>query len=350
MKIVVLAGGLCTERDVSLASGAGICRALLNRGHQALLIDVFMGIFYDGENLEELFTLPGANLEIANKISTVEPDLELIKASRKDQSPCMIGENVLKLCQLADITFLGLHGGIGENGQLQATFDVFGIKYTGPNYLSSGIAMDKDLTKQIFKANGIKTPGGVLLHKKAQNLSLNDLGLSLPVVVKPSIGGSSIGVYLPETESEYYEVVEKAFEYENEVLVEPFISGREFTCGYIDGSTLPIIEIIPKSGFFDYANKYQDGMTEEICPAPIDVCLANQISEITKKVCSSLKIDVYSRADFIVTPDNEIYCLEVNTLPGMTSNSLIPKSAEAIGVSYEDLCELIIEKSLKRYQ
>ncbi len=350
MKIVVLAGGLCTERDVSLSSGAGICKALLNRGHKAILVDVFMGISHSGENLDELFSLPGANLAIADKIKTTEPDLEAIKASRKDQSPCMIGENVLALCQMADITFLGLHGGIGENGQLQATFDVYGIKYTGPNYLSSGIAMDKDLTKQLFKANGIQTPGGVLLHKSEQRKSLSELGLSLPVVVKPSIGGSSIGVYLPETETEYCEVVEKAFQYEDEVLVEPFISGREFTCGYIDGDTLPIIEIIPKSGFFDYANKYQDGMTEELCPAPIDESLAKRISDVTINVCNALKIDVYSRADYIVTPDNEIYCLEVNTLPGMTPNSLIPKSANAVGISYEDLCELIIEKSLKRYQ
>lgn len=349
MKIVVLAGGLSTERDVSLASGAGICKALISKGHEAVLIDLFLGLEWNG-NLSDVFTMEGANLSIAEGIHTEEPDLNKIKEARKDKSNSLIGENVIELCRMADITFLGLHGGIGENGQLQATFDVLGIKYTGPNYLGSAIAMDKGVTKQIFQKNNIPTPGGTWLSKDCKDITVNELGLSLPVVVKPCAGGSSIGVFIPKTEEEFEEALRKSFSYEDEVIVEPYIKGREFACGYIDGKALPVIEIIPKTGFFDYANKYQADLTEEICPANIPNEVSTRMMEATVSACKALKLDVYSRADFLLTESGEIYCLEVNTLPGMTSASLMPKEANAAGIAYEDLCELIIEKSLDKYR
>lgn len=348
MKIVVLAGGLSTERDVSLASGAGICRALLSRGHEAVLIDLFMGIEWDMNHLSDVFTLKGSNLEIADTISTVEPDLKAIKAARKDQSDSLIGENVIELCRLADITFLGLHGGIGENGQLQAAFDVLGIKYTGPNYLGSAIAMDKGITKQIFQKNNIPTPGGTWLRKEDKDTSLEQLGLTLPVVVKPCSGGSSIGVFIPETKEAFEQALTDSFKYEDEVIIEPYIKGREFACGYIDGKALPIIEIVPKDGFFDYSNKYQADGATEICPANIPEDIAMRMQTETVRACKALKLDVYSRADFLLTDNGDIFCLEVNTLPGMTATSLMPQEAKAAGICYEDLCELIIEKSLER--
>ncbi|MFI3208937.1 MAG: D-alanine--D-alanine ligase [Eubacteriales bacterium] len=350
MKIVVLAGGLSTERDVSLTSGSDICKALLAKGHEAVLIDLFMGIKCEKDNLASIFTIPGANLEIASSIKTTEPDLDAIKAARDDQSNCMLGENVIELCRMADITFLGLHGGIGENGQLQATFDVLGIKYTGPNYLGSAIAMDKGITKQIFLKNNIPTPAGIWLTKDNQNTPLADLGLTLPLVVKPCNGGSSIGVYITETQEEYRDALDKAFTYEDEVIVEAYIKGREFACGYVDGTVFPIIEIIPKTGFFDYANKYQADLTEEICPAQLDEETAIRIQTATLEAYHALKLDVYSRADWLLTESGDIYCLEMNTLPGMTPNSLLPQEARAAGVAYGDLCELIIEKSLARYK
>ena len=349
MKIVVLAGGLSTERDVSLASGAGICKTLREKGHDAFLLDVFLGFPYDSDKLEEVFTLPNAGLEIAEGIKTTEPDLAAIKASREDQSDCFVGPNVIEICRLADIVFMGLHGDVGENGKLQATFDILGIKYTGPNYLGSALAMDKGIAKQIFKMSGVPTPMGTALKKEKKDAALSDLGLALPVVVKPCSGGSSIGVYIVNTEEEYKKAIEKSFTYEDEVVIEPYIKGREFACGIIDGKALPVIEIIPKTGWFDYSNKYQAGATEEICPAQIPDEVAERIQRATELAFKSLKLDVYSRADFLWDANDDIYCLEMNTLPGMTSASLLPKEAKAAGIEYADLCELIIEKSLARY-
>ncbi len=349
MKIVVLAGGLSTERDVSLSSGAGICKTLRERGHQAFLLDVYLGFPCDSNKLEEVFTLPNAGLEIAEGIKTTEPDLAAIKASREDQSDCFIGPNVIDICRLADIVFMGLHGDVGENGKLQATFDILGIKYTGPNYLGSALAMDKGIAKQIFKMSGVPTPLGTALKKEQKGTPLAELGLSIPVVVKPCSGGSSIGVYIAHTKEEYDEAIEKSFRYEDEVVIEPYIKGREFACGIIDGKALPVIEIIPKSGWFDYANKYQSGATEEICPADIPAEVTEKMQRATELAFKALKLDIYSRADFLLDGNGDIYCLEVNTLPGMTATSLLPQEAKVAGIEYGELCELIIEKSLARY-
>lgn len=347
MKIIVLAGGLSTERDVSLTSSAGICRTLLEKGHDAFLLDVFMGLPYDADKLEEVFTLPGHGLDIVKNIGTEEPDLAAVKASRPDQSDCFLGPNVIELCRMADITFLGLHGGEGENGKLQATFDLLGIKYTGPNSLGCAIAMHKGVTKQVFMESGVPTPNGVCIHKNKNKKDLESLGLSLPVVVKPCSGGSSIGVYIVHTEEEYCSALEKSFRYEDELVIEEYIKGREFACGIIDDKALPPIEIIPKTGFFDYANKYQDGATEEVCPANISEELTGKMMDYTVRAFHALKLDVYSRADFLLDDTGNLYCLEMNTLPGMTAASLLPKEARAIGIEYGDLCELIIQKSLE---
>ena len=347
MKIIVLAGGLSTERDVSLASAAGICRTLIEKGHDAFLLDVFLGLENAPENLEDVFTLPGHGLEIAGNIGTAEPDLAAVKASRPDQSDCFLGPNVIELCRLADITFLGLHGGEGENGKLQATFDLLGIRYTGPGSLGCAVAMDKGFTKQVFLQSGIDTPAGACLHKNAADRSVSSLGLDFPVVVKPCSGGSSIGVYIVNTESEYEEALEKSFRYEDEVVIEEYIKGREFACGVIDGEALPPIEIIPKTGFFDYANKYQADATLEVCPADIPEETDRRMRDLTVRAFHALKLNVYSRADFLLDEKGNLYCLEMNTLPGMTAASLLPKEAKAIGIEYGDLCELIIKKSLE---
>ena len=245
---------------------------------------------------------------------------------------------------------MGLHGDVGENGKLQATFDILGIKYTGPGYLGSALAMDKTCTKQIFKMCGVPAPGGTWLRSSDKNRSLAALSMSLPVVVKPCSGGSSIGVYIAETEEEYNKAVEESFRYEDELIIEPYIKGREFAVGVIDGEALPVIEIIPKSGFFDYANKYQADCTAEICPAEIDDFTASRMQRAAEKAFTALKLDIYSRADFLLDEGGNIYCLEMNSLPGMTAASLLPKEAKAAGIAYGDLCELIIQKSLERYQ
>lgn len=349
MRIIVLAGGLSTERDVSLSSAAGICRTLLENGHDAFLLDVFLGLENPPSCLEDVFTLPGHGLEIASQIHTEAPDLEKIKASRPDQSDCFFGPNVIELCRLADITFIGLHGGAGENGELQAAFHLLGIRYTGPDYLGCAVAMDKGLTKQIFLQSGIDTPKGVCLHKDATDKSLEATGLSFPVVIKPCCGGSSIGVSIVHNQEEYEDALAKSFSYENEVVIETFIKGREFACGVLDGKALPPIEIIPKTGFFDYANKYQSGAALEVCPAQIPDSVTKRMQELTVKAFHALKLNVYSRADFLLDDQGNLYCLEMNTLPGMTAASLLPKEAQAAGIEYGQLCEWIIQKSIEAH-
>lgn len=259
MKIIVLAGGYSNERDVSLNSGASICKALRERGHKAYLLDAFLGIQYDSDRLEEVFDATDGGLNIAADIKVTEPDLAALWASRPGDSASYLGPNVLELCSMADITFMALHGSLGENGKLQATFDVLGIRYTGPNSLGCALSMDKGVTKEIFKFQNVPTPDGTHVFKKDKDTSLDALGMHLPVVVKPCSGGSSIGVHIVHTEEEYKEAMKLSFEKEDEVVIEPFIDGREYACGILDGKALPIVEIIPSNGIFDYVNKYQIG-------------------------------------------------------------------------------------------
>ncbi len=355
MKIIVLAGGLSPERDVSLTSGAGICKTLREAGHQAFLLDVFFGLPYDSDKLDEVFDLPNAGLEIADGIKTTMPDVKLLKTQRSDQSDCYLGPNVIELCRMADITFMALHGDVGENGKLQATFDNLGIKYTGPNSLGCALSMNKLVAKQIFKMTKVPTPRGTSLTNKTKNTSLKELGYYLPLVIKPCASGSSIGVFIVHTEEEYYEAIHQSFDvnHEDEVVIEPYIKGREYACGIIAGKALPLVEIIPKGGVFNYANKYQAGGACELCPpVSIDEKTQKKISRAGEKAFEALRLDVYGRADFIVDEnDGKFYCLEMNSLPGMTPASLLPKAADAAGMDYTALCTAIIDESIKvRYQ
>ncbi len=348
MNIIVLAGGYSNERDVSLSSGGSICRALRERGHNAYLLDAFLGLEKAPENLEDVFTLPGGGLEIATGIQTSEPDLDALWASRPGDSPSFLGPNVLELCGLADITFLALHGGLGENGKLQAAFDTLGIRYTGPDSLGCALSMDKGVTKDLFHSAGVPTPYGTHVSRRNKDISLETLQIPLPLVVKPCSGGSSIGVHFVHTEEEFREAMRVSFEKEDEVVIEPFIDGREYACGIFDGQALPLVEIIPDGGVFDYVHKYQSGGASEICPATsVDKETTEAIQKTGVLAAQSLRLNVYCRADFIV--DNhtgQFYCLEVNSLPGMTSASLLPKAAKAAGYEYGEFCEQIIQKSL----
>ena len=333
MKIIVLAGGLSPERDVSLTSGAGICKTLLENGHQAYLLDLYFGLENAPANLEDVFTLPGAGLEIAKNISTKEPDLEVLKKSRPDQSDCMFGPNVIELCRMADITFVALHGSVGENGKLQAAFDLLGIKYTGCNSFGCALSMNKLVTKQIYKMSGVPTPRGTHLTKETKDLPLSELGYYLPLVVKPCENGSSIGVYICHTEEEYNNAVRESFEKnpDEELVIEPYIKGREFASAVIAGKALPLVEIIPKDGVFNYENKYQAGGAQEICPpVSIDEETQQRMMRAGEEAFAALRMDVYARADFIIDDeDGEFYSLEMNALPGMTAASLLPKAAKA---------------------
>ena len=341
MKIVVLAGGTSTERTVSITSGTGICKALRQKGHQAILVDIFCGI----ENVDRENPFPSEyDVDAASEyMSAFNDRIEQMKKERRS----FFGPNVLKLCEAADIVFLGLHGANGEDGKVQATFDLMGIKYTGTGYLSSALAMDKGITKQMFLMNNVPTPRGVSMVEEEMTTDLKALGMEFPVVVKTCCGGSSVGVYIVNDQAEYEQALKDAYSYENEVVVEEYIKGREFACGVIDNEALPPIEIIPKTGFFDYANKYQDGATSEVCPADIPEEVAERMKELTVKAFNALKLNVYSRADFLLDAKGNLFCLEMNTLPGMTSASLLPKEAKVYGIEYGDLCELIIKKSME---
>ena len=326
MKIVVLAGGLSDERNVSLSSGTLITEALRRKGHRVAVVDLYMGLEgYDGTS-EALFDAPVP--EEWKKVSRQAPDLKKIKAARQWQSESYFGVGVLELCQTADIVFLALHGSCGEDGRVQATLEAFGIPFTGANYLSSAIAMDKDMTK-----GDIPT-------------LVNDT--ALPVVVKPLMGGSSIGVSIARTPAELTAALEQCLDMgSSTVVLEQYVSGREIQVGYLVDRALPSIEIIPKSGFYDYENKYQPGAAEEITPAPIPPEWEAQLAQDTKTVFDALGLSVYSRADFIVDESGTPWFLEINTLPGMTPTSLVPQEAAAAGISYDELCETIVNVSLK---
>lgn len=348
MKIVVLAGGLSTERDVSIITGTQVSRALKKSGHQVILLDVFMGYGEQEEDLTDIFARAEEISSCVGQISEVAPDLAQVKAMRKDQSNCFFGPNVIRLCQEADIVFMALHGENGENGKVQAAFDLLGIKYTGSGYFGSALAMDKGVSKLVFAANGIPTPLGLAM-KKSEQKTFAQTGLAFPCVVKPCCGGSSIGVSIVRTEEEYDAALVEAFKYEDEIIVETYVKGREFSVGVISGKALPVIEIAPLEGFYDYKNKYKAGSAVETCPADLPEEISGQMQHYAEEVARVLGLNTYSRTDVLLNENGEIYCLEVNTLPGMTPTSLLPQEAAATGMDFEALCEKILEISLAKY-
>ena len=343
MKIAVLCGGLSNERDVSISTGTGAARALREKGHQVVLMDLFLGYTQPFDDPAEVFA---ANTLLGSAaIGDISPDLSAVRAMRPDPE-CIVGPNVLTICRAADIVFLALHGEEGENGKVQALLDLNGIPYTGAGYLGSAIAMNKGLSKMLFRENGIATPDSIKLHRGEPTRSIG-----FPCVVKPCSGGSSVGTSIVTTEAEYAAALELAFRYEADVIVEQYIKGRELTVGVMDGEAMPVIEIIPKHGFYDYKNKYQAGATEEICPAQIGPEATARVQRLAERAFSALMLDAYCRCDFLWdTAADEFYCLEANSLPGMTPTSLIPQMAAAQGMSYGALCEKIIAVSMKKYQ
>ena len=342
MKIAVVCGGLSNERDVSITSGSCVARALREKGHKVVLLDLYYG--YSGKYMDpaELFEREQEDLRYSVREET--PDIEKMIA---DGDGSRIGKNVIEICRAADISFLALHGEDGENGKVQATFDMFGIRYTGSGYLGSALAMNKELSKALFRHSGIPTPAGIVLEKGAE--SYEDVGF--PCVVKPCSGGSSVGTSIVYSRDEYDAALEFAFRFEARVLVERYVKGRELTVGVMDGRAMPVIEIIPKSGWYDYKNKYQAGLTEELCPAPLSPEDTDRVQRLAERVAKALMIDVYCRADFLMDEsDGQLYCLEANTLPGMTPTSLVPQMGAAQGMDFGEVCEKIIAVSMEKYK
>ena len=467
LKIVVLCGGLSTERNISFLTGTRVCAALRGRGHKAVLVDLYLGIedrasgaFSDdltqygdgasgafsegltqyGEGAAEAFrgsgvfdpevlfeTLPPVP---AYFFDGQAPDLEAVRRSRKWDSPSIFGRHVLELCAAADIVFIALHGKNGEDGRVQATFDMLGIPYTGSGHLGAAMAMDKMITKMVVGSRGVRTPAfrrwdfseaGPDTKTRAGQMDSGQRGgreqgdpegengtekigreqtgsektgtektcpekacpektgseknaepfrvdsdaetavvllreafirsvcrqTDVPCVVKTPDGGSSVGVYIVRKKEDLEKAVRGCLAYGDVFMTEQFIEGREFTCGVLCGQALPSVEIVPKTRFYDYSNKYAAGATEEICPGRCSPQIEKEIGQTALKVHEIMGLSTYSRSDFMIDKEDRVWFIEVNTLPGMTGTSLVPQEAAAVGISYEDLCEKIVEDGLR---
>lgn len=342
VNIVVLCGGISTEREVSIRTGKMVCQALRTKGHNAIALDVYCG----NTDIDVLNPFK-SEYDVENEFKRIEEiDIDKVKEEKANNDLGFFGENVLKVCKKSDIVFMALHGENGENGNVQAAFELNNIKYTGTGPLGSAMAMDKGITKEILTANHVPSPKGVKI-RRGESTNLAEYGISIPCVVKPCCGGSSVGVTVVLEEKDYEAGLSEAFKYEDEILIEEYIKGREFSVGVIAERALPVIEIIPKTGFYDYKNKYVAGMTDEICPANLDEKTAKEMQENAVRAAKALRLGSYCRIDFLLKENGEMYCLEANTLPGMTATSLLPQEAKVEGIEFEDLCELLIKESLK---
>ena len=316
------------ERDVSLTSGAKAAEALRRLGHSVTCVDMFLG-----------------ETEPKAAISNTAPDLAALRASRPGTS--RVGDDVFALCQAADLVFIALHGTDGEDGKIQAAFDLLGVKYTGTGQLGSALAMNKAVAKTLMAQADVTVARSVTVTRRDTFELAASVGF--PCVVKPVSGGSSVGTSVVGSMDELEVALVDAWAYDEFAMVEQFIKGRECSVGVLAERALPVIEIRPLQGFFDYENKYQDDMTLEICPGEFDADTTARLQAAALDVFRALKLEVYSRMDFIVTDDGELYCLEANTLPGLTPASLMPKEAVADGMTYDDFIAAIVAESLKKY-
>jgi D-alanine-D-alanine ligase len=345
MKIAVLLGGSSAERDVSIATGLRVTQALRAKGHSVTAVDPATGELGDAD--ERALQESGMRRE--------PPTLEMLKelASRTRGSNANVSSLLaLPTIREADVVFMGLHGGDGEDGTIQALLDMAGLTYTGSGHLASALAMDKDLSKQLFRARGVPTADWAMRRRtrdrKESGSSRAEIqALGLPVVVKPSKQGSTVGLTVVKREADLEAAVAEAFDYDDEVMVERFIAGRELTVGVLGETALPVGEIIAKHEIYDYECKYTAGMATEVFPADLTVEQTERIQELALAAFGALKLSGCARIDFRLSDDGLFYCLEANTLPGMTELSLIPQAAAAAGISFEDLCERIVHLAIE---
>ena len=347
MNIILITGGPSAEREVSIATSKSILKALRESGHNVKVVDPVNGNYSVSE--EEVF----GDLISKNSPSLQKLD-EIHKTSGKNILSCINSD----IFNNIDLAFLGVHGKFGEDGMIQTLLELRGIPYTGSGIFASALAMDKDISKIIMNEAGIKTPASVKLNKNSDtkpeeiNKQISEK-IGYPCVVKPNDEGSTVGLTIiqPDVEDmQLQNALDLAFNYSDKVLIEKYIKGRELTVPVIGDEAYPVIEIRPKGGFYDYEHKYTKGMTEYFCPAEISDEIENKAKSDALKAHRALGCEVYSRVDFILDENNELYCLEVNTLPGMTDTSLVPKSATAYGMSFNNLINKIAELSLQKYK
>jgi D-alanine-D-alanine ligase len=338
LKIAVLLGGISDEREVSLASGVQVARALREAGHEVVAVDTSHGVLSAGE------------------------ESALLEAGIKDPSPPSNATDLLRTGDTGaltrdpriaevDVVFLALHGGSGEDGTVQTLLELAGIPFVGSDRVGCALAMDKDLSKRLFRDAGIPTPewitcDGTDLDEARLDAVVQELGL--PVVVKPPSGGSTLGLTLAHDEEELRAAIALSLEYEARVLFERYIFGRELTVGILGARALPVGEIIPEHELFDYECKYKPGMALEIFPADLPEAVARRVQDDARRAHRALGLRDFSRVDFILDEDGTPWCLEANALPGLTGNSLLPKAGIAAGIAFPELCHSIAEMAVVR--
>src|SRR5215510_679124 len=335
MRIAVLFGGASEERDVSIASGAEVIRALDGLGHTVVAIDTAQGVLGPAERTRLL----------AGGIAPEPPASSTLPAARSAMPALLAG--AVSWAD-ADVIFIALHGGSGEDGTLQAVLDLVGVPYTGTGYMGSAFAMDKDVAKRLFLAAGVPTPAWRMAPPVPED-AVRALGL--PLVVKPSKQGSTVGLTVVNDAGQIGAAVDQALAFDDEIVLEAFIAGRELTVGILDDRALAVGEIRPRlAEIFDYASKYQDGGAEEIFPADLPSSTTALVQELGLRAHRALKAGPYSRVDFRLDRFGAPWCLEVNTVPGMTRTSLLPQSAAAFGIGFPDLCERICRLAIERFR
>ncbi|HYC32475.1 MAG TPA: D-alanine--D-alanine ligase [Gemmatimonadales bacterium] len=326
MRVTVLTGGTSSERDVAIASAVQVIAALRSRGHEVAVVDTARGYI---PRTDEASLLRGT-------VGTVPPSIDELHAL--ERGLLLSGLGNLRVVRDADVLFLALHGGRGEDGTIQTLLEMVGVPYTGSGRLGSAMAMDKDISKRLFRTAGVPTADWVMAPIERARV---DGEFGWPVVVKPSKQGSTVGLTVVKEPGDYEAAVALAARYDDEVMIERFVPGRELTVGVLEGKALAVGEIIPRHEIFDYECKYTPGMSQEIFPADLPPAVAAECGRLGVLAHEALKLGGYSRVDFRLTPAGELFCLEVNTLPGMTATSLLPQAARAVGIEFPDLCERI---------
>lgn len=335
MRIAVLFGGASEERDVSVASGGQVVRALVSLGHDVIAVDTALGVLPTDEH-EHL---------LSATVAVVEPTVETLARLRSGTSS--IVARTSDLCDV-DVVFIALHGGSGEDGTLQAVLDLRGIPYTGSGHMGSAFAMDKDVSKRLFRASNVPTPDWLMAPVGVDVVSAT---LGFPVVVKPNKQGSTVGLTVVHDARDFDSAVAVATCYDDEAMVERFVAGRELTVGILAGDALAVGEIKPRlADVFDYASKYQPHGAEEIFPADLSPETTRLVQTLGLQAHRAVKAGPYSRVDFRLDASGQPWCLEVNTVPGMTSTSLLPQSARAAGIEFPDLCDRICRAALAGFK
>ncbi len=340
MKIAVLMGGISAEREVSLASGIQVVTALREAGHEAFGVDTSHGVL--SKDAEEAIAQAGIKepLPVAHAIDPLSTgDISTLTRDLRVAG--------------TDVVFLALHGGSGEDGTIQTLLSLADLPYVGSDRIGCALAMDKDLSKRLFRDAGVPTPPWEVIERSEdldERMEEAQARLGLPLIVKPPSGGSTLGLTLAHDAGELEEGTRVALDYEDRVLFEKYIAGRELTVGILGGEALAVGEIIPEHEIFDYECKYSPGMAQEVFPADLPEPVARSVMDAALVAHWALRLRDFSRVDFILDSENRPWCLEANALPGLTGNSLLPKAARAAGISFPELCDRIAEMALRRWK